>query len=61
MDETETQFEAEPPDRPEDVVSSQESGESAASEAAQGDEKVKMVLELFNGEVVRVDRQPKTR
>ena len=58
--EGETQFEAQPPEQLEEAVGSPEDNEKPAAATVQNDEKVKMVLELFNGEVVRVEKQPKT-
>jgi len=61
LDEVGTQSEPQPPERLEEVVSSPEGDETTESAAVQDDDKVKMVLELFDGEVVRVEKQPKTR
>jgi DNA polymerase-3 subunit gamma/tau len=61
LDETEVQSEPQPTERPEEVVSSPEDSEQSAAATVQDDEKVKMVLDLFGGEVVQVDKQPKTR
>ncbi len=61
LDEGETQSEPQPSERPEEAVSVPQGDESTASAEVQDDEKLKMVLELFDGEVVRVEKQPKTR
>jgi len=57
--------EQEPPEQPEEVAGSPAGGERASAEPSYGevaeDEKVKMVLELFDGEIVRVEKQPGTR
>jgi DNA polymerase-3 subunit gamma/tau len=52
-----------PPEVHEDVVTAPERNEQPASTPAsvQDDEKVKMVLELFNGNIVQVDESTKTR
>lgn len=59
--EPEAQSEPQPPEQPEEAPNSTEDNENVAPAAVQDDEKVKMVLELFDGEIVRVDKQPKTR
>ena len=61
VDEEQTQVQPQSPEQPEAVASSTGGNETTASEPVQDDKKVRMVLELFNGEVVRVERQPKTR
>jgi len=57
--------EPQPPERPDEVPRPPESGETPSAEPPFGevadDEKVKMVLELFDGEVVQVEKQPGTR
>jgi len=52
-----------PPDVQDDAVASPERDEQPPSSPAdvQDDEKVKMVLELFDGNIVHVDEPPKTR
>jgi DNA polymerase-3 subunit gamma/tau len=54
-----------PQEQPEEGAGSPEGGGNASAEPSYGevaeDEKVKMVLELFDGEIVRVEKQPGTR
>jgi len=53
--------EQQPPEQLEEAPNSPEDNENITPDAVQDDEKVKMVLELFDGEIVRVEKQPKTR
>jgi hypothetical protein len=61
LDQAEAQSEPQPPEQPEEAPNPPQGDESIAPAAVQDDEKVKMVLELFDGEIVRVEKQPKTR
>jgi len=58
LQETETSREEQPPEQAEDVVSSPQGDErlSSTSASVRDDEKVKMVLGLFNGEIVRIEK-----